>query len=152
MVCNSGKVLMKKLASVLMLLFFLGTASNCIAGKKGTSALGVKLTTPQLLSVSASIYPYHLWLVQFEPGIGGGKINVGLGGNWHYTIGAAVKLSILQTWGLPIGGIEPNQTYVGGEMELMWQGVNMSFGLYSHVSGSETNRDMIVSAGLGIGF
>ena len=143
---------MNKILSVLLIIFFLGTASTCLAGKKGTVAIGAKLTTPQLLSVSASIYPYHLWLVQFEPGIGGGKVNVGLGGNWHYTIGAAVKFSILQTWGFPIGGVASNQTYVGGEMELMWQGVNMSLGLYSHVSGNDANRDMIVSAGLGIGF
>ncbi|MBC8183907.1 hypothetical protein H8E88_22665 [candidate division KSB1 bacterium] len=143
---------MNKIFSILLFIFFLGTTSTSLAGKKGTVALGAKLSTPQLLSVSASIYPYHLWLVQFEPGIGGGKVNVGIGGNWHYTIGAAVKFSILQTWGFPIGGVAPNQTYVGGEMELMWQGVNMSFGLYSHVSGSDANRDMIVSAGLGIGF
>jgi len=143
---------MKKISSVLLLILFLGVASTCFAGKKGAVALGAKLTTPQLVSVSATIYPYHLWLVQFEPGIGGGKLNVGLGGNWEYTIGAAVKFSMLQTWGFPIGGVATNQTYVGGEVELMWQGVNMSFGLYSHVSGSKTNRDIIVSAGLGIGF
>ena len=134
------------------LIILLVAASMCLAGKKGTVAMGAKLTTPQLLSASATIYPYHLWLVQFEPGIGGGKLNVGLGGNWNYTIGAAVKFSLLQTWGLTIGGIKQNQTYAGGEMELMWQGVNMSFGLYSHVAGAKSERDIIVSAGQGIGF
>ncbi len=122
------------------------------AGKQGTVAMGAKLSTPQLVSVSVTTYPYHLWLVQLEPGVGGGKLNVGLGGNWEYTIGMAFKLSLLQTWGYPIGGIETGQTYVGGEFELMWKGVNMTIGLYSHNAGDHKIRDTILSAGIGIGF
>ncbi len=112
----------------------------------------MKLTTPQLLAGSVTVYPYHLWLVQLEPGLGGGKLNVGLGGNLGYTLGAAVKASVLHTWFMPVGGIDENQTYVGGEAELMWKGVNLSFGLFGHVAGESSDRDMIVSASLGIGF
>ena len=136
----------------LTLLFLFCWFSTSSAGKKGTVAFGVKLTTPQILSVSATTYPYHLWLVQIEPGIGGGKFNVGLGFNWHYKIGFAVKMSVLKTWRSPIGEIEPNQTYIGGEVEMMWKGVNLCLGLLGHSEGNNAKRDVILSAGIGIGF
>ncbi|MBN2000166.1 hypothetical protein JW935_21635 [candidate division KSB1 bacterium] len=140
----------KKMIIFVFVLGFL--VSSAEAGKRGTVAMGAKVSTPQLVSVSVTTYPYHLWLVQLEPGVGGGKLNVGLGGNWEYTIGMAFKLSLLQTWGYPIGGIEAGQTYVGGEFELMWKGVNMTVGIYSHNAGENKTRDTILSAGLGIGF
>lgn len=123
-----------------------------MAGKQGTVAMGAKLTTPQIVSVSASFYPYHAWLVQVEPGLGGGKLNVGLGGNYRYTIGAAIKMSLLQTWLVPMGGVVKNQTYIGGEFEWMFKGVNFCIGLYGHIAGTNPQRDMIFSAGIGIGF
>ncbi|MBN1482759.1 hypothetical protein EH223_12290 [candidate division KSB1 bacterium] len=135
----------------IILVIVLATVPS-IAGKQGTVAMGAKLTTPQIVSVSASFYPYHAWLVQVEPGLGGGKLNVGLGGNYRYTIGAAIKMSLLQTWLLPMGGLEKNQTYVGGEFEWMFKGVNFSIGLYGHIAGTNPRRDMIFSAGIGIGF
>jgi len=142
---------MRKIIFIIMILVF-GIFSSSSAGKKGTIAFGAKFNTPQVFSFSATTYPYHLWLIQVEPGIGGGKLNIGLGANWRYKIGAAIKASILKTWGHSIGGVKSDQTYVGGEVELMWQGVNMSLGLYSHVAGDNANRDMIFSAGVGIGF
>lgn len=140
---------MKKL--VLFTAIFLQTLP-LFAGRQGTSAMGIKLTTPQIVSLSLSYYPYHAWLVQFEPGLGGGKLNIGLGGNYEYTIGAALKMSILQTWLFPMGGTERNQTYVGGEFEWMFKGVNFSIGLFGHIAGANPTRDMIFSAGLGVGF
>ena len=140
---------MKKIVLVLAL-FCLGGSS--FAGKRGTAAMGVKLTTPQIASLSLSLYPYHAWLVQLEPGIGGGKLNIGLGGNYRYTIGAGIKMSLLQTWGSPMGGVDKNQTYAGGEFEWMFKGVNFNIGLYGHIAGENPTRDMIFSAGIGIGF
>ncbi len=134
----------------LLALFVISSAS--FAGKQGTVAMGAKLTTPQIAAVSFSFYPYHAWLVQVEPGIGGGKLNVGLGGNYEYTIGAALKMSLLQTWLLPMGGVDKNQTYIGGEFEWMFKGVNFNIGLYGHMAGTNPSRDMIFSAGIGIGF
>lgn len=127
-------------------------SSTTFAGVQGSSAMGVKLTTPQILSVSFSYYPYHAWLVQVEPGIGGCKFNVGLGGNYEYTIGAGIKMSVLQTWLFPMGGVDRNQTYIGGEFEWMFKGVNFCTGLYGHIAGNNPKRDMIFSAGIGIGF
>ena len=143
---------MRKKIAIMTIMITFGIVSSLTAGKKGTFALGAKLTTPQLVSFSIATYPYHLWLIQIEPGIGGGKFNVGLGANWQYKIGAAIKASILKTWGSPTGGIKINQTYVGGELELMWQGVNLSLGLFGHIAGNDAERDLIFSAGVGIGF
>ena len=137
---------------ILMIILICAWFSTSAAGKKGTIAFGAKLTSPQIFSVSATTYPYHLWLVQVEPGIGGGKVNVGLGFNWQYKVGFAIKSTILRTWGSPMGGIEPNQTYVGGEVEMMWKGVNLSLGLLGHMNGDKPKRDVILSAGIGIGF
>ena len=90
--------------------------------------------------------------MQVEPGLGGGKLNIGLGGNYQYTIGAALKMSLLHTWLLPMGGVDVNQTYIGGEFEWMFKGVNFNIGLYGHMAGTNPKRDMIFSAGIGIGF
>ena len=140
---------MKKLV---IFLAILACSLPAMAGKQGTVAVGVKVTTPQIVSASLSFYPYHAWLVQVEPGLGGGKLNVGLGGNYRYTIGAAIKMSILQTWLHPMGGLDKNQTYVGGEFEWMFKAVNFSIGMYGHTAGTNPTRDVIFSAGLGIGF
>ncbi len=137
---------------IIVAVAILSMAWSCFAGKRGTVAWGAKLTTPQIVAVSASFYPYHAWLVQVEPGIGGLKVNVGLGGNYRYTIGAGIKMSLLQTWVAPMGGVDKNQTYVGGEFEWMFKGVNFNIGLFGHVAGNNPKRDMIFSAGLGVGF
>jgi len=141
--------IMKKI-TFLFTIFFL--TLNAYAGKQGTVAMGAKLTTPQIVSFSLSFYPYHAWLVQLEPGLGGGKLNIGLGGNYRYTIGAGIKMSLLHTWGSPMGGLDVNQTYVGGEFEWMFKGVNFNIGLFGHIAGENPSRDMIYSAGIGIGF
>ena len=142
-------LIMKKLYIFYALILY---SLPVFAGKQGTAVVGVKLTTPQIVSFSVSYYPYHAWLVQVEPGLGGGKLNIGLGGNYEYTIGAALKMSILQTWLIPMGGVDKNQTYVGGEFEWMFKGVNFNIGLFGHTAGTNPQRDMIFSAGLGIGF
>jgi hypothetical protein len=138
--------------TLVIFLAIFASAAPAMAGKQGTVAMGAKLTTPQIVAASLSFYPYHAWLVQVEPGLGGIKLNVGLGGNYEYTIGAALKMSILQTWLLPMGGLAKNQTYVGGEFEWMFKGVNFSIGMFGHTAGANPTRDVIFSAGLGIGF
>ncbi len=140
---------MKKIFFAILLFM---ASTSCFAGKMGTVALGAKLTTPQIAALSYSFYPYHAWLVQIEPGIGGAKVNIGLGGNYEYTIGAAIKMSLLHTWLYPMGGVDKNQTYVGGEFEWMFRGVNFNIGMFGHIAGKNPTRDVIFSAGLGVGF
>ncbi|MCP4647199.1 MAG: hypothetical protein GY852_05590 [bacterium] len=114
--------------------------------------VGARLSTPQIASISLSYRPADLWFIQLEPGIGGGKAALGIGGSWEYMFGIALKSSLLYTWGNPIGDSEAEQTYAGGEGVIMVSGINLTFGLYGHVNGNDKDKDMLVSVGAGLGF
>lgn len=114
--------------------------------------VGAKLSTPQIASLSLSYRPTDLWIVQVEPGIGGCKAALGVGGSWGYMFGIALKSSLLYTWGSPLGDVEKEQVYAGGEGTLMISGINVSFGLYGHVHGDNPEKDMLISVGVGVGF
>ena len=114
--------------------------------------VGARLSTPQIASTSLTYRPTNLMFVQVEPGVGGGKAALGIGGSWDYTFGLALKSSLLYTWGNPIGDAEPGQTYAGGEGVIMVSGINLTFGLYGHIDGDDTEKDMLVSVGAGLGF
>lgn len=114
--------------------------------------VGARLSTPQIASISLTYRPADLWFIQLEPGVGGGKAALGIGGSWDYHFGLALKSSILQTWGKTIGGAETGQTYAGGEGVIMVMGINLTFGLYGHIHGDDAEKDMLVSVGAGLGF
>ena len=114
--------------------------------------VGARISTPQIASVSLTYRPTELWFVQVEPGVGGGKAGLGIGGSWDYHFGLGLKSSLLYTWGKTWGNVETGQTYAGGEGILMISGLNLTFGLYSHIDGDDPDKDMLVSVGAGIGF
>ena len=114
--------------------------------------IGARVSTPQIASLSLSYRPTDMWFVQVEPGVGGGKAALGIGGSWGYHFGLGLKSSLLYTWGKTWGNIETGQTYAGGEGVLMISGMNLTFGLYSHIDGDHPEKDMLVSVGAGIGF
>ena len=114
--------------------------------------IGARLSTPQIASVSLTWKPSPFWFVQAEPGVGGCKAALGLGGGWDYHFGMALKSSLLYTWGKTLGDVETGQTYAGGEGVLMIAGLNVSFGLYGHIAGDHPEKDMLVSVGAGLGF
>jgi hypothetical protein len=114
--------------------------------------IGARVSTPQIASFSLTYRPTDLWFVQVEPGVGGGKAALGIGGSFGYTFGLGLKSSLLYTWGNPWGNVEADQLYAGGEGILMISGLNLCFGLYSHVDGDHPEKDMLVSVGAGLGF
>ncbi len=114
--------------------------------------VGARVSTPQIASISLTFRPATLWFVQVEPGVGGGKAALGIGGSWDYHLGIALKSSLLYTWGKTIGDVETGQTYAGGEGVIMVSGINLTFGLYGHIGGDDPDKDMLVSVGAGIGF
>ena len=114
--------------------------------------VGARVSTPQIASVSLTFRPTALWFIQVEPGVGGGKAALGIGGSWDYHFGIALKSSVLYTWGKTIGDVETRQTYAGGEGVIMVSGINLTFGLYGHIAGNDTEKDMLVSVGAGVGF
>ncbi len=138
---------MKNFPKVLFLLLILSITASAFP-----FLFGARLSTPQIASISLTYRPTSLLFVQVEPGVGGGKAALGIGGSWAYTFGIALKSSLLYTWGNPIGDVESKQTYAGGEGVLMVSGVNLTFGLYGHIDGDDTEKDMLVSVGAGLGF
>jgi hypothetical protein len=92
---------------------------------------GVAVGQPQGLSASAGIiigsvpagpvkcafgYSPDGLLIQLEPGIGGGRINLGVASN-NGLGGFGAKATLLRTWGRP-WGTRPGTTYLGGEIAL----------------------------------
>lgn len=114
--------------------------------------LGIRVSTPQIASISITYRPTDLWFVQAEPGVGGGKFALGLGGSWDYHFGLGLKSSLLYTWGKTWGNVDTEQLYAGGEGVLMISGFNLTFGLYTHLDGDSPDKDMLVSVGAGFGF
>lgn len=110
-------------------------------------------------------------LIQGDAGVGGGKVSVGFGavdgivgskigkGDNGFIIvpflGAAVKASLLRTWGQALG-VAVGKTYAGGELEVTYWGVNASLGVLKRVSqsveGDDPDDDWILTGGLGVGF
>jgi len=112
-------------------------------------------------------YGSNGFIIQVEPGLGGGKINLGYGmivfmndmrdSNFIIDIsdnpafGIAGYASVLRTWGDPWGA-EPDQTYLGVELEgvmFMFHGI---VGAYRHIGGSDNKNDWLFSVGTGVGF
>jgi hypothetical protein len=96
------------------------------------------------------------FLLQLDAGSGGGKLSVGVGGrarveqeDFRGTVGAALRASLLRTWGNPIG-TEPGLTYLGPEFDVSIVRVNLSAGVLWRVSGPGGDS-VVFSWGLGFG-
>jgi hypothetical protein len=93
-------------------------------------------------------------LVQVQPGVGGGALNVGFvpvsfRAQGVQAIGVGVKARLLRTWGTP-WGTEPGVTYAGFEAGAA-MGVKLAAGLLWKVgSGSGDDRVWTWSVGLGL--
>jgi hypothetical protein len=93
-------------------------------------------------------------LVQAQPGLGGVAFNVGwvplaLPAWGTQAVGLTIKARVLRTWGDPWGGLEPDQTFAGGEIGLAWI-VKISVGVLARVSSGE-GKATIVTWGVGVG-
>ena len=93
-------------------------------------------------------------LLQVQPGLGGGSVNVGLVPVSFYAQGTqaialGVKARLLRTWGSP-WGTEPGRTYAGFEAGVA-VGVKLAVGLMWKVdSGPGDDRIVTWSVGLGM--
>jgi hypothetical protein len=124
-------------------------------------ALNVEVGSPLWLSANLGIrvplggagYGRGL-LVQLQPGVGGGALNVGFVPLSFYAQGTqaialGVKARILRTWGSP-WGTEPGRTYAGFEAGVA-VGVKLAAGLMWKVdSGPGEGRILTWSIGLGL--
>jgi hypothetical protein len=127
-------------------------------------ALSAEVGSPQKLSANLGIRIGTVkkdgadygrgFLIQVQPGLGGGAFNVGWAPvalpSWGtQAVGLAIKARVLRTWGDPWGGLEPDRTYAGGEIALAWI-VKVSFGVLTRVS-SGGGKKTVFSWSVGIG-
>jgi hypothetical protein len=126
---------------------------------------GVRLSSPQIVSASFGVligridppsdefHGTHLpsgVLLQIEPGVGGGKLSVGVAKGLLPMAGAGIKASLLRTWGHPLF-TEPRQTYAGVEVDATFF-IKLSLGAMTRMGGSATAPRWIVTGGIGLGF
>lgn len=97
---------------------------------------------------------YRAFFVQAEPGFGGGKLNLG------YRVGATafmpiwnlgLSTSLLQTWGNPLGDVEPDQTYLGLELSGAFSMLGLNVGVFRHMAGEDEDHEWIYTLGVGAG-
>jgi hypothetical protein len=127
-------------------------------------ALGVEVGSPLKLSANLGIRIGTVkkdgsdygrgFLIQAQPGLGGIALNVGwapvaLPAWGTQAVGLAIKARVLRTWGDPWGGLEPEQSYVGGEIGVAWI-VKISVGVLTRVS-EGSGKKTIVTWGIGVG-
>jgi hypothetical protein len=123
-------------------------------------ALNVEAGSPLWLSANlglrVALGPPHTargLLLQVQPGVGGGALNVGFVPVSFYAQGTqavafGVKARLLRTWGSP-WGTEPGRTYAGFEVGIA-VGVKLAAGLLWKVD-SGPGDDRIVTWSIGIG-
>jgi hypothetical protein len=127
-------------------------------------ALGAEVGGPQKLSTNLGIrigvvgdreadYGRGV-LIQVQPGLGGGSLNVGwapvaLPAWGTQAVGLALKARLLRSWGDP-WGIEPGGTWAGFEVDLAWI-VKISVGALTRVSSGEGKKTTVTwSVGVGL--
>lgn len=87
----------------------------------------------------------NYFLLHLEAGEGGGKLQFGVG-TWHDG-GFNIKSSLLRTWGDPLK-IEPDQTYLGIEFQIMLRIFSATAGLYTEIDGDGKDETLFTwSAG-----
>ncbi len=122
----------------------------------------IRFSTPIKLSAAlgfAIIQDGHTSLhndifFRVEPGFSGGKLTVGRRiGNINSSPFWLVGLSgsIMQTWGNPLQGVEPEQTYVGIELSGCSFWITVNGGVYRHIIGDDGGNDWIYCLGAGVG-
>ncbi|HEY6553506.1 MAG TPA: hypothetical protein VI669_09130 [Vicinamibacteria bacterium] len=155
---NPRSAALKALLKVLLVL--VAVASPAAAGVE--PALSAELGSPLRLSANLGVWIGSTkdgpgmgrgFLLQVQPGIGGGALNVGftpvaLPGFGTQGVGVAVKARLLRSWGKP-WAIEPNQTFAGLEFEAAWI-VKVSLGVLQRV-GSGPGKATVFTWSIGVG-
>jgi len=87
--------------------------------------------------------------LQAEPGLGGGKVSIGVAKSDN-SFGLAAKACLVRTWGRTWGAT-PNATYAGGDVQLTGYAIRLSAGCLWRTGASPTN-DSMFTWGVGLGF
>jgi hypothetical protein len=99
-------------------------------------------------------FGHHGPFFQLEPGFGGGKVNIGYRygqANILPLLNVGLCASVLQTWGNPLGDVKPGQTYLGLEASLAVYVVGFNAGVFHHISGDDSDLELIYTLGAAAG-
>jgi hypothetical protein len=122
-----------------------GVRYDSVTGFTGDGCLCWAMMHPEQRMCS-----HDFWIAQIEAGRGGGKLQFGAG-LWYF-VGGMVKASLLRTWGDPLSGIEPGETYLGAEIDLNFLQLNGALGAYTRVQGNKDGPSSMITWALGVGF
>jgi hypothetical protein len=89
----------------------------------------------------------HAILLVAEPGLDGGKVRVGYAFAGPFGSGIALQAGAIQTWRKPVNA-DPDRTYAGGELHLIFLLLNAGVGYYTPTSGSGSRVFWTVGFGL----
>jgi hypothetical protein len=143
--------------------------------RRALGLIGLQLTYPQVVAASIGVMATSqpttfdcrtvcdFWgpFAQIEPGLGGGKLNLGWGRAMGSTdlrdtiltrvyLALAGKFTLYRTWS-DVGSINSGRTYAGAELEFSVARVNFGLGVLYQVSHTEDSR-WLVTGGIGWGF
>ena len=130
-----------------LLLALLGAAGPALA-LEGTMAL--RVSSPLVVSATPGLRLGHPGdfepTIQADLGVGGGKILVGAD-SLGEGFGWGLKAGLLRTWLAPIV-TEKEQTFLGVELEVGYQHLFASVGLYGRIEGDQGGNATLIG-GLG---
>ncbi len=95
-------------------------------------------------------FPAPDFFVQIEPGIHGGKLNVGWTTIPSPGVGQAVTVSLLRTWNDPVG-TDADLTYLGLDYQGLKTPFAFSVGIY-RLLGDQGSDEWLLSVGVGLGW
>ena len=123
---------------------------------------GIHINSPQIVSLSigglgmntmSGLGSATAAVIRLEPGIGGGKINIGFKSVVRFSVMPLstfeIDGSLLRTWG-STWGAPSGQTYAGGELRIGVSFIFASAGMYKHIAG-DGEDDNLFTFGVGAG-
>ena len=121
-------------------------------------AAGAHYSPVILLAGHVAVFPkarenphgYSGWFLSLEPGVAGGLVGIGRGGNGGFAFGF-LRAAILRTWGDP-GDVAANQSFVGADLRIGIAFFSGGAGWYTRISGNEPGESDVWLFNFGIGF
>ncbi|MFC1499270.1 hypothetical protein ACFLS1_12485 [Verrucomicrobiota bacterium] len=126
-----------------------GIKYDSVTGLTGAGCILFHIDNPFAQPNEDGLYmcSHSFLILQVEAGEGGGKLQFGIG-EW-YMAGWVAKLSLLRTWSDSME-LEPDQTYLGAEVQLNFFQLNGAVGVYTELDGDGEDETLVTwSAGIG---
>ena len=157
--------IVQRRASLITAAFLLAADGAHAQGKRqlyGTA--GFHVGSPQWVSVSLGsaftmrcpsksteglLEGCHVFTVDAEPGIGGGKVAVGYGRGMPLQNAMFARAVALRMWGSPMR-LARNQTFLGAELRIQMLMVDITVGAFQRLTGPVVGHEDAITGTLGL--